>query len=489
MRPGGALPPAFAALAVVVFCLPALAHGTAERYDLPLPLGYYVGGAALVVALSFVVSAIFIYVDPRQAGAQEANGKGWRLPSPVAGIFRGLGVAVLLLVIVAGLFGDQHPAKNIAPSLVWVAWWVGLSLLVALMGDMWVLLNPWRTLGALWLADTASPPARPRRSYPAWLSQWPAVVALLVFVWIELVSPVGSSPRALALLAVAYTGLTLLGMRLFGASLWLERGEVFTIAFRLLGRFAPLAISEPAPAPAATGDGGGGRRATISLRPPGQALLEPDACSNAMVALLLLLLSAVLFDGLLGTAFWRAIERRLPLDRDGLVAATLGLVATWLAFLGVYVGACRIMRALPGRAAATAELSRRYALTLVPIAIGYNIAHNFAYLLVQGQSLLALASDPFGWGWNVFGTAGIEPDIGIVGARTTWLVALLAIVGGHVASVVLAHMVGVSREGSRYRALIRLLPLTIVMILYTAVSLSIIADPLVRFRAPDPGYS
>jgi hypothetical protein len=32
-------------------------------------------------------------------------------------------------------------------------------------------------------------------------------------------------------------------------------------------------------------------------------------------------------------------------------------------------------------------------------------------------------------------------------------------------------------------------PLTILMVVYTALSLSVIAEPLVRFRTPDPSYS
>jgi hypothetical protein len=110
-------------------------------------------------------------------------------------------------------------------------------------------------------------------------------------------------------------------------------------------------------------------------------------------------------------------------------------------------------------------------------------------VLVQAQALLALVSDPFGWGWNLFGTAGLEPDIGIVDARTTWRMAVAAIVLGHIMSVVLAHIIALRTEPTRRGAVLGLMPLTLVMVAYTAVSLSIIADPLVRFRTPDPDYS
>jgi hypothetical protein len=467
-----------AAAAVVAHMPPALAHGAAERYDLPIPLGYYIAGAALMVALSFVVTAVFVYGPPRTAADRHIDhlrlpGGRWLLHPALGRVLQAVGLFALTAVIATGLFGHQHPAKNLAPAIVWICWWVGLGLFTGLVANIWPALNPWRTLH-----EVLERRERRVHPYPGWLAEWPAVLLLLIFVWIELVSPFASSPRALAILALAYTCLTLAAMQRYGGDAWLARGEAFTLVFAMLGRFAPIGL---------VSSGTGERKLVVRL--PAAGLLSAGACSAATVALLLLLLSAVLFDGLLGTAFWRALERRLPGDRDGLLAATLGLLGIWAVFLGAYLGACAVMAAVNGRHSSTGTLARRYALTLVPIAIGYAVAHNFYYLLVQSQTLAALASDPFGFGWNLFGTAGHEPDVGIAGARTTWRVAIAAIVIGHVVSMVLAHIVALRTEPTRRSAILGLVPMTAVMIAYTAVSLSIIADPLVRFREPDPSYS
>jgi hypothetical protein len=468
------------AIVVAIDVQPVIAHGTAERYDLPVPLGYYVAGSALVVALSFVVTAAFAYREPRaDPYPRLLINVRMSLCRAFTGALQTLGVAALGAVIVTGLFGNQHPAKNLAPTLVWVAWWVGLCLFVALVANIWPALNPWCTLSRL--IDRMRAPAV--RAYPAQLSEWPAVGALLAFVWIELVSPYASSPRALAALAVAYTAATLVAMRVYGREAWLAHGEAFTLVFDLLGRFAPIAVLP------ASAHGMLSRDRMLAVRPPGAGLLGAEARSNAIVAFLLLLLSVVLLDGLLGTAFWRAIERWLPGDREGLFAATLGLIGIWALFFSAYIGACAAMAAITGRQTPVLALTRRYALVLVPIAVGYAIAHNFSYLLVQAQALVALASDPFGWGWNLFDTVGFEPNVGVVDARTTWRVAIAAIVIGHVISVVLAHVIALRTEATRQCALLGLVPLTLVMVAYTAVSLSIIADPLVRFRSPDPDYS
>lgn len=127
--------------------------------------------------------------------------------------------------------------------------------------------------------------------------------------------------------------------------------------------------------------------------------------------------------------------------------------------------------------------------SLVPITVGYNVAHNLSYLLVQGQAIAALASDPFGFGWNLFGTARLQPDIAVIDVETTWYVAIVAIVGGHLISVWLAHRAAQRLGGERRQAIIALIPMTVLMVLYTGVSLSILAEPMVRYSTPDPGYT
>ena len=53
----------------------------------------------------------------------------------------------------------------------------------------------------------------------------------------------------------------------------------------------------------------------------------------------------------------------------------------------------------------------------------------------------------------------------------------------------LAHRIAL-REWSPPRVALRAsMPLTALMVVYTALSLWVIADPLVRFREPDPSYS
>jgi hypothetical protein len=129
-------------------------------------------------------------------------------------------------------------------------------------------------------------------------------------------------------------------------------------------------------------------------------------------------------------------------------------------------------------------IARSFAFTLVPIAIGYHVAHYFTFLLIQGQYIIPLLSDPFGFGWNLFGTAGYRVDIAIVDARFAWWTAVTAILIGHVAAVYLAHVKAMQVLDTRRLALRSQVPLTALMVIYTFVSLSILAEPIVERRAP-----
>jgi hypothetical protein len=132
-------------------------------------------------------------------------------------------------------------------------------------------------------------------------------------------------------------------------------------------------------------------------------------------------------------------------------------------------------------------LAAQLAITLVPIAAAYNVAHNFSGLFIQGQTVFQLLSDPFGWQWDLFGTARWHPDIGLVDAKLTWVVAVTAIVLGHVAAIWWSHRVVLAAGVPPRRAAWGLLPLTLLMLAYTAVSLLLIAEPMVLPQARSAG--
>jgi hypothetical protein len=464
------------------FAVPAVAHGFGQRYDLPLPLSLYLFGTAAAVVLSFVVVALFPPHAPGSGSYRRieltAHPPGrWLIHPVVAAVFKVITVAVFILTVTAGFFGSQDPYRNIAPTLVWIVWWVGLAIFSAFVGDLWAVVNPWRSLfdvaDRVWRRLTGRGLAQ-HLPYPASLGAWPAVGLLLAFAWTELVFPSPAVPVYVAWLALVYSLLTWAGMAVFGSETWTRHGEVFAVFFGLLARFAPTERH--------------GARG-LALRPFGAGLLEDATASPSLVAFVLLVLASVLYDGLLTTPEWAAAEQPLIAVVPGsgeagpVIVRSIGLVAFWALFLGAFLAVSWTMSRAAGRGSAR-DMAGGFALTLVPIAIAYHLAHYLTYLLTQGQYVIPLASDPFGYGWDLLGTAGYRVDIAIVGARFAWYAAVISIVVGHIAAVYLADVRAYRILGGRAAALRAQVPLTALMVVYTFVSLSILSEPIAERRAP-----
>ena len=456
---------------------PAHAHGFGERYELPLPLGLYLFGAAAVVAFSFLLFGWFLRGSaPALAASRRdllSGPVGRMLAQPLVMLaVRLAALALFVLTLLAGFLGDQNPYRNIAPTLVWIIFWVGLAYVSAFAGDLWALVNPWRTAfdGAQWLyRHLGGRWLGLRLAFPPRLGVWPACLLLLLFAYVELIYPEAASPFHIAALATGYSALTWAGMLAFGRDEWLRHGEVFSLVFGTFARFAPTQAED-------------GR---LLLRPFGAGLTGGAAVSVSMMALVLLLLSNVLYDGFVGTGEWELLEStlRAQLPAMGAISVrSVGLVLFWGAFLAAYLGICSIMSRVGGGTPATLEVARAFALTLVPIAIGYHVAHYLVFLLIQGQYIIPLLSDPFGRGWNLFGTANYRVDIAFVGARFSWYVALGAIVGGHLLAVYLAHRRALIVFTPAKVATATQAPLTALMVVYTFVGLSIMAEPIVESR-------
>ena len=121
-----------------------------------------------------------------------------------------------------------------------------------------------------------------------------------------------------------------------------------------------------------------------------------------------------------------------------------------------------------------------FAYSLLPIALAYHVAHFFTLLAIQGQLIIPLASDPFGYGWDLFGTSGYSVNIGLIDARFAWFLGVSAIVIGHIVAVYIAHLIALRVFDNRQQAIRSQYPMLGLMVLYTVVSLWIIAQPMVE---------
>src|SRR5262249_5896469 len=265
--------------------LPAAAHGLGQRYELPVPLGLYLTGAGLAVGLSFLLMAGFL-----RRGAVPVD-RAVELGGPLRDrevarrvlrwTLRLTALAVFALLIAAGFFGAQRPFKNITPIAVWVLWWVGFTYLAAFVGDCWPVLNPWATVYDL--VHWGRPPGRARVTFQARWGVGPAVLAFVTFVAMELGWSQREVPRSLALAMLGYSVLTWLAMAVFGRDAWLAGGEVFSVYFATLGRFAPLASRA------------GNPHRHLVARPFAVGLLVERPVPPTMTLFVLLMLASVTF--------------------------------------------------------------------------------------------------------------------------------------------------------------------------------------------------
>lgn len=414
------------------------AHAMNPSYSSRLPLAVYVVGAAMTVALSF----IFVLARDVRASAPSMTGPSALPRRPIRIGLGTLGLVAWLWIVAQGVAGGSS-AGDVATLFLWVYGWVGMALVCAAIGPAWHFLDPFSTLhdlgaGALRrLGVSTWEPA----DYPERLGRWPGVLGFAGFVWLELAMG-GGGPQVLFIVLIGYTAYTLAMMAQFGRDPWRAHGEVFTVWFRLLGRMAAFALVDE--------DG------RVRRRPFASGLLEPG-WTVPDVALVGLGIGSILFDGLSQTQpFYDAF------GAPGIGGTTVYLVIFLSAIVLAALGVTRAV-GIPATGAG-----------LLPIAIGYLIAHYMTYLLVDGQNILIALSDPFQRGWDLFGTAFHEADGSWLPSSLVWTIQLAAVVGGHMLGAWAGHVAATlyAPPGLDHRAVRRReIPLAMVMVLLTTLTL------------------
>ena len=440
---------------------PALAHGVQGRAETPIPISAFFWVAAVVLVASFVVLGVG-WSRPRLTSVP------WRaapdglsrvvLSSITLWAARLLVLAAFALVLAAAAAGSTRLNENIAPLTIFVVWWAGLVPLTIVVGNVWQAVNPWVTIARLLRL-----PDRTRHEPPRGMGWWPAVVLLIGWAWVELVYPTAARPRLIAALMIAYSLVTLGGMARFGVARWLEQGEAFSVYTWVLATLSPVEVR----------DGRLGFRAPLV----GVTRLAP---APAVVAFIGVLIGTVTFDGLSGSRVWQerdvvATERLIELGVDpfwaGIAVATIGLLVALAVVIGLYELCSHLAANLGrwGRGSSRAAIALAH--SLVPIALAYFVAHYFTLFAFQAQDLVRLASDPFGEGWDLFGTADHRIDFQLVSPNAIWAVQVTAIVGGHVAALALAHDRALELSADHRAAVRSQWPMLVLMVALTVAGL------------------
>jgi len=431
-------------------------HGIASRHDLPLPFPFVLLGAGVALVVSFVVLGV-AWKRPRFASVggvglprltRFVDAAGTRVVARVL-------VLVLFLWVGLALFAGQDLLTNPVFGFVFVWVWVGLVPLSLLLGPFWRAVSPLRTLHRLLCAVARTDPREGLVTLPAGVGTWPGAVCLAAFTWLELVQPDRTTLPVMRVWALAWLVVVVLGAIVFGER-WFAASDPFEVYSSTVARLSPWHR---------VGD-------VVRLVNPlaGLTAWRPPPGAVGVVAVLL---GSTAFDSFTNTSWWlRTVQSSAV---PSVLWATAGLVVMIVLVLVSFVAAAAWMARYGDRPWST--YARLMAGSLVPIVIGYAVAHYFTLLVVEGQRVLVNLSDPLGRGWDLLGTHRWAVDSSIFDHPTAIaVVQLLAIVVGHVLGVVAAHERAVALLPTS-SALRGQWPMLVLMVAYTGAGLVLLFSP------------
>jgi hypothetical protein len=431
-------------------------HGIASRHDLPLTFSFVVAGAVLALVISFAI-LIFAWRTPRfkRVGGRDLPRVTAVVDSPVVQVIaRALVLATYAWAGLAMMAG-QDLLTNPIFGFVFVWMWVGLVPISLLLGQFWRATNPLRTIHRGLCAIARVDPEQGLISLPAGIGVWPAAIGLFGFGWLELVQPDRTTLAVLRVWALAWLVILVLGAIVFGQR-WIGAADPFEVYASTIAQMSIF------------------RRVGDQLR-----LVNPLAGLNAWrappgaTAVVAALLGSTAFDSFTNTSWWIQTVQNSALPT--VLWGTAGLLTMIIiVFVTFSLGAAWMGRY--GDRPAW-EYPRLMIGSLLPIVLGYVVAHYATLLIVEGQRVAINFSDPLGRGWNTFGSAEMGVNSAIFNHPTGIAVMqACAIVGGHVFGIICAHEKAVALLPPD-RAVRGQLPLLLVMIGYTCAGLLLLFSP------------
>lgn len=441
----------------------ARAHASEQGFVLLLPTDVYIAAGVACVALTVLMLAL---LPPGVADALFRPAALLRRPrAPLHLLTSCLAALFLGFLVWRGLSGPHDPVHNPMPLFLWTVWWVAMVSVQGLVGNLWHWVSPFTGPAAVLARLTG---ARAPLRWPGSLGHWPAVALFLGFGGFLLADPAPTDPARLATVVGLYWGGALLGVALFGPA-FLVRAEMVTVLMRAYGRMALF----------------GRARGRLALGLPGWQVLARPRVPLSLAVLMVVLLGTGSFDGLNETFWWLGVLGLNPLEfpgRSAIVAQTLGgLVLANLALIVAFAACLWLGEGLAGTRRPLAVSFARFAPSILPIALGYHIAHYLTALLVDGQYVLKWLDDPTGRGANLLGLGRTYVTTGFFNTahtvRAIWLTQAGAVVAGHVVAILLAHALAVRDAGSTRRAVLGQAPLAVFMIAYTFFGLWLLASP------------
>jgi polyferredoxin len=431
-------------------------------------------------------------------------------------------VLLFLLIIGAGLFGTQLVGQNITPLLTWTVWWAGLILLILFLGKFWCVVCPWDAI-AEWIERLSF--WRRRSSTLSLGLKWPvrwrniyiATGLFIALTWLELGYGITFSPRATAYLGILMIVLAVVSALVFDRKAFCRYACFVGRVSGMYALFSPLELRSrdravcrscrthdcyrgndrgyPCPTYQYLGTMETNTycilcmecvktcphdNVAVNVRPFGSDLAGHTRGQADEAYLVIVMLCLTVFHGLTMTPAWSTLldgmKQGAGIGELSAFSAGMGgiLIVPALLYTGTVWGVARLEG---GGSRSVKQAFITYAYPFLPIALFYHIAHNSEHFFMEGPKIVALASDPFGWGWNLFGTAGGSPGPWLALSTIWWIQGGLLLVGQGAG---VAILVSIARRNTadRKRAWGVQLPLLVLMTVFSLFNLWLSSQPM-----------
>lgn len=437
--------------------------------------------------------------------------------------FQSILVFLFLLVMFSGFYGNPQPGENIAPILTWNVWWIGLIFVILFFGKMWCYACPWDAITS-WLRRLSIFKIKNIETFnlgwqwPKYLKNiYPAVLFFILLTWLELGFHVTMSPEKTAFLGLLMFGMVFVSGLLFEKKSFCRYGCLVGRVSGLYAMFSPVEIRNRSPHICSNcktydcfngNDKGYGcptgqnlkimknntycimcaecfrtckyDNVAFNIRPFSADLIDTAKPRKDEAYLAVILFALTAFHGLTMTPNWKILIQKIQESFNiGYIASfSLGMAVCLIVPVIVYYGFVWLAKLLSGaKDIPVRKLFIKYAYSVIPIALFYHIAHNVEHFFMESQKLVVLISDPFGYEWNLFGTANMKVA-SIFSLGTIWYMQVMLIIVGHIFGLYVSHKHSYTLFTNPKKAIKCQLPMVFLMVVFSLISLWLIAQPM-----------
>ena len=358
-------------------------------------------------------------------------------------------VLLLFAAVLAGFYGIQNSSRNLATVSVWVIWWSLLIISIALAGRVWCLVCPFGAVGD-WVQ---------RRTFYKKVNdtfslnrKWPvknlsfALVFFLLITWADFQFNLVNSPLNTAYFIVILLSFVVIISIIFERRSFCRYACPITGLIGLYSMFAPFELRAKNTETCKlckekyciSGNENGYacpvfeypgtmernnncilcteciktcRRDNISfnLRNFATDLFNPTKRMDEAL-FVLILLGITVFQTLTMTRPWAGLTGSIMMYTGAGYDAVRLFMFIVLALLPVLVYSIATAASKMLTGVSYRDIFTGFAYSIIPLGLMMFLAHNVRHLLEEGTGLIPVISDPFGFGWDLFGTSGYMPS-------------------------------------------------------------------------------